>query len=161
MATVKRNHVDNDNVIPYLDMLAMSEIGAEMLADSDDGYNVLVGSVPGAILTFDSYAKHPDVYNKALKSSAAGRYQIMYLYWPYYRKLLRLPDFGKLSQDLYAIQQIEECRAMPLLENGNLAGAIACTAHIWASLPGNKYGQHPHDYSWLRDAFLAAGGHIA
>lgn len=161
MATIRPDHTDNANVIPYLDMLAMSEIGADMLAHSDDGYNVLVGSVPGAILTFDSYAKHPDVFNKALHSSAAGRYQILYLYWPYYQKLLHLPDFGKLSQDLYAIEQLKECRALPFLENGNLAGAVACTAHIWASLPGNKYGQHPHTIEWLKNAFTAAGGQLA
>jgi muramidase (phage lysozyme) len=161
MATIQRKYVDNDNVIPYLDMLAMSEIGAEMLAASDDGYNVLVGSVPGAIRTFDSYAKHPDVFNKAEHSSAAGRYQILYLYWPYYQKQLRLPDFGKLSQDRYAIQQLEECHALPFLANGNLAGAIACTAHIWSSLPGNRYGQHPHSMNWLKDAFTAAGGQLS
>jgi muramidase (phage lysozyme) len=161
MATILRNAVDNDNVIPFLDMIAQSEIGAQMLADSDDGYNVLVGSTPDNILTFDSYAKHPDVFNKVLDSSAAGRYQIVYLYWPYYQKLLKLPDFSPLSQDRYAIQQLDECRALPFLGNGNLAGAIACTAHLWASFPGNRAHQHQHAFDWLQDAFTTAGGHLS
>lgn len=161
MATITVEQSGSTQINAFLDMLAMSEIGANMLANSDDGYNVLVGSRPGAILTFDSYAKHPDVFNKKLSSSAAGRYQILYLYWPYYQKLLKLPDFGKLSQDLYAIEQLKEFHAIEYLAAGDLAGAIAHSAHIWASLPGNKYGQHTNSMEFLTAAYTNAGGTLA
>jgi hypothetical protein len=47
------------NRCAFLDMLAVSEIGAELLAETDNGYNVLVGATPAHPLTFPSYATHP------------------------------------------------------------------------------------------------------
>jgi muramidase (phage lysozyme) len=123
-------------------MLAWSEIGPGLLAHSDDGYNVLVGSTQRTPLLFDSYATHPNVYNRRYNSTAAGRYQILARYWPHYRALLKLPDFGPVSQDLYAIQQLRERKALPLIEAGNVTAAIAKVSNIWASLPGAGYGQH-------------------
>jgi len=149
------------NVCAFLDTIAASEIGAAMLAESDDGYNVLVGSTPGNMLLFPSYTDHPDIFNAAEDSDAAGRYQIMHRWWPAYKAQLNLPDFGPLSQDLYAIQQLRECHALPLLAAGNFAGAVAACAHIWASLPGNGYGQHENAVDALQAAYLAAGGTVA
>ena len=37
----------------------MSELGRALLAKSDNGYNVLVGSKPAAPILFHSYADHP------------------------------------------------------------------------------------------------------
>lgn len=149
------------NVCAFLDTIAASEIGSAMLSESDDGYNVLVGSMPGNMLLFPSYADHPDVFNAAEDSDAAGRYQIMHRWWPAYKAQLNLPDFGPLSQDLYAIQQLRECHALPLLAAGNFTGAVAACAHIWASLPGNGYGQHQNPLDSLQTAYLAAGGSVS
>ena len=68
----------------FLDMIADSEHGAPLLAVSDNGYNVIVGSRAAHPILFDSYADHPHrvikIERKNLPpeySSAAGRYQIM------------------------------------------------------------------------------------
>jgi hypothetical protein len=63
------------NVRAFLDMLALSEIGNKLLAESDDGYNVIVGGQ-----LFHSYIDHPRVrvqVKPGLWSTAAGRYQLL------------------------------------------------------------------------------------
>lgn len=145
----------------FLDMIAHSEIGAPLLEKSDDGYNVLVGSTPAKPLLFDSYADHPNILNRAMHSTAAGRYQLLHRYWTAYKAQLHLPDFGHDSQDAIALQQIRECRALPDIAVGNIEAAIAKCAHIWASLPGANYGQHENKLSTLVAVFRAAGGMVA
>lgn len=149
------------NVRAFLDMLAWSEIGPRLLATSDDGYNVLVGSTMARPLLFDSYARHPNIYNRRYNSTAAGRYQVLARFWPHYRDLLGLPDFGPVSQDRYAIQQLRERKALSLIESGDIPPAISRAAPIWASLPGAGYGQHEHDTDPLLDAYASAGGVLA
>ena len=161
MARITPEQAGGQNVIAFLDMLAWSEIGAPLLAVSDDGYNVLVGSTSTVPLLFQSYATHPNVYSARYNSTAAGRYQILSRYWAHYRDLLKLPDFGPLSQDRYAIQQIKERHALDDVIAGNLADAIGNVSNIWASLPGAGYGQHEHHIDGLRAAYLAAGGALA
>lgn len=148
----------NNNIRAFLDMLAWSEIGPELLALSDDGYDVLVGSTPSKPLLFDSYKVHPNVFNRRMNSTAAGRYQILHRYWPHYQRLLDLPDFGPDSQDAYAIQQLKEQGALPLIEAGDIEQAVAQVANIWASLPGAGYGQHEHELEHLLAAYVRAGG---
>ncbi|NWO10174.1 glycoside hydrolase family 104 protein [Chromohalobacter salexigens] len=156
------------NVCAFLDMLALSEIGAAMLALSDDGYDVLVGSRPKAMRLFDDYSDHPlptdDMsieYADGVYSTAAGRYQILNTYWPHYKRQLGLTDFGPVSQDRYAIQQIKEQRAFPLIQAGRFIDAIERCANIWASLPGAGYNQHEHDLKTLANAYADAGGQFA
>lgn len=145
----------------FLDMIAHSEIGPALLAVSDNGYNVLVGSTPARPLLFDSYGKHPGILNKAMNSTAAGRYQLLYRYWLAYTKQLKLAGFGHEVQDVIALQQIKECRALAAIEAGNIELAIKRCAHIWASLPGAGYGQHENSMDVLVAAYLTAGGGIA
>ena len=142
----------------FLDMIAWSEIGPALLKLSDNGYNVLVGSTPEKPLLFHSYADHPDVFNREMDSDAAGRYQLMHRWWPPYKKLLKLPDFSPASQDAVAIQQIRERGALELIDAGAINEAIAHCSNIWASLPGNTYGQHENAAAALRQAYAAAGG---
>lgn len=149
------------NQCAFLDMLACSEIGAEMMALSDDGYNVLVGSRPHDMLTFDSYATHPNILHHGANSTAAGRYQLLHRYYVAYTKLLGLHDFSPLSQDKIALQQIKECRALPLIDAGNFDGAVSKCKHIWASLPGAGYGQHENSIGALRYTFVLAGGMVS
>jgi muramidase (phage lysozyme) len=145
----------------FLDMIAASEIGPRLLALSDDGYNVLVGSTPENPLLFHDYGDHPNVYNKAMNSTAAGRYQILNRWWKAYKAQLDLPDFGHDSQDEVALQQIRECKALPDIDAGDLHTAVGKCRHIWASLPGAGYGQHENSFAALEKAYTDAGGTLA
>lgn len=160
MARISANHA-NDNVRAFLDMIAYSEIGPELLALSDDGYNVIVGSTPQAPILFDDYARHPRQRQAAMDSDAAGRYQFMGRYWEPYRKQLQLDDFGPISQDRWALELIRECRAMPLVASGRFNQAVTACRSRWASLPGAGYGQHENEIDALRIAYLNAGGALA
>lgn len=124
------------NLNSFLDMIAFSE---GTLGHGDDGYNLIVG-----YSTFSDYSKHPNIVvnlGRGLKSTAAGRYQTLYRIWVAYKKQLGLRDFCPESQDRIAIQLIKECRALDLVENGNISRAIVQCSSRWASLPGNDYGQ--------------------
>jgi muramidase (phage lysozyme) len=156
MPRISASEAGGQNVCAFLDMLAVSEIGAALLAKSDDGYNVLVGGQ-----LFVSYADHPNIYNQRFNSTAAGRYQLLHRWWPAYRSLLQLPDFSPLSQDKVALQQIHEQGAIPDIQAGRFDQAVMKVANIWASLPGNSYQQHQNAPSDLRAAYLAAGGTLA
>lgn len=161
MPVITATQAGGQNRVAFLDAIAASEIGPTLLAKTDNGYNCLVGSTPSHPLTFANYAAHPDILNKALNSTAAGRYQLLYRYWVSYRKMLNLPDFGPLSQDKIALQQIRECNALPDIDAGNFAHAIALCSRIWASLPGNDYGQHQNAIALLHGYYASAGGRLA
>lgn len=161
MPRISSEHAGGINVCAMLDTLRYSEIGPAMMAKSDDGYNVLVGSLPSKMLTFDSYADHPRIYNEATNSTAAGGYQILSRYWPHYAKQLHLPDFSPESQDLYTIQQFREQKALPLIQAGRFVDAINAIRNIWASLPGAGYGQHEHDIDTLARVYASAGGRFS
>jgi muramidase (phage lysozyme) len=155
------------NVCAFLDAIAHSELAALLtVPGSDDGYNVLVGCTPAAPAFFASYACHPLPNPPGRKagavwSTAAGRYQILSRWWPQYQRSLALPDFGPLSQDRYAIQQIREQRALDDVKAGRFEAAVAKCRNIWASLPGAGYGQHENTLESLRAAYLLAGGTCA
>ncbi|MEB7559163.1 MULTISPECIES: glycoside hydrolase family 24 protein [Enterobacteriaceae] len=143
----------------FLDMLAWSEIGDRLLKASDNGYNVIVGGT-----LFTSYADHPrklvDLPRLKIKSTAAGRYQLLSRYWDAYRKQLGLKDFSPASQDAVALQQIKERRALELIDSGNIRQAIDRCSNIWASLPGAGYGQYEHKVEDLLKKFREAGGFV-
>lgn len=154
----------NGNRKAFLDMIAHSEIGPRLLAISENGYNVIVGSTPSKPLLFDSYADHPRRLvrlSATLASTAAGRYQLLARYFDAYRKQLNLADFSPASQDAIALQQIKERRALPLIDAGRFDEAVARVRNIWASLPGAGYGQHENSLDALRVAYLNSGGRLA
>jgi len=145
----------------FLDTIAHSEIGQGLLIRSADGYNVLVGSTPAAPKLFTSYADHPRVLvdlGNGLKSTAAGRYQILARYFDVYKKQLGLSDFSPASQDAIAVQLIRECQAIDDISNGHIEAALYKCRSRWASLPGASYGQHENRMVDLLGAFRAAGG---
>lgn len=147
----------NQNLKAFLDMIAFSE-GTLRFGD-DDGYNVLVGGK-----LFKGYADHPRelvTINPGLKSTAAGRYQILARYYDAYKKLLDLKDFGYDSQDAIAIQMIKEQRALDDVEAGRFNEAVEKCRNIWASLPGAGYGQRENSLAELRLAYIKAGGLFA
>jgi muramidase (phage lysozyme) len=141
----------------FLDMIAKSE---GTFGRGEDGYNVLVGGC-----LFSSYADHPRkliVLNKAgLKSTAAGRYQLLSRYFDAYKKQLKLDDFSPASQDAIALQQIKECKALADIDAGRINEAIKKCARIWASLPGAGYGQHENRIEYLLVAYIKFGGSLA
>lgn len=144
----------------FLDMLAWSE-GTDKPGQptKNRGYDVIVG---GSL--FSSYADHPRklvTLNPKLKSTAAGRYQLLARWWDAYRKQLGLKDFSPTSQDAVALQQIKERGAIPLIDSGNIRQAIDRCSNIWASLPGAGYGQFEHKADNLIAKFKAAGGIVA
>ncbi|WP_405126772.1 lysozyme [Ralstonia pseudosolanacearum] len=146
------------NVAAYLDMLSLSE-GTDngRQPTRDRGYDVLVG---GGL--FVSYADHPRILVElprlGIKSTAAGRYQLLARYYDPYRRQLRLTDFGPAAQDAIAVQQIRERGALADIQAGRLAAAIAKCRNIWASLPGAGYGQHEQKVEALRAHYLRCGG---
>lgn len=161
MARIDASTAGGQNRVAFLDMIATSEIGAALLAESDHGYNVLVGSTPAQPLLFSSYANHPNVFNAKYNSTAAGRYQILNRWWRIYQAQMKLPDFGPVSQDLYALQQLREHGALPLIDGGRFREAVAKVSNVWASLPGAGYGQHENDIEPLQAAYEAAGGEVS
>lgn len=155
----------NANRKAFLDMIATSELGGRLLVASDNGYNVLVGSTPDHLRLFSSYVDHPrqlvDLPRLGIKSTAAGRYQILAHYFDTYKRQLGLKDFSPASQDSIALQMIGECRALDDIDLGLLATAISKCRSRWASLPGAGYGQHENDFALLAAAYRRAGGVLA
>lgn len=149
------------NALAFLDMIAWSE-GTDhpRQPSNDNGYDVVVG---GGL--FRGYNDHPrrlvSLPRLGIKSSAAGRYQLLARYWDAYRVQLDLCDFSPVSQDRIALQQIRERRALADIQAGRIGAAIAKCRNIWASLPGAGYGQHEHKAGDLLARFEAAGGVIA
>lgn len=147
------------NLAAYLDMLSFSE-GTDngRQPTRDHGYDVLVG---GGLFT--GYADHPrilvDLPRLGIKSTAAGRYQLLARYYDVYKRQLGLADFGPAAQDAIAVQQIRERGALADIKAGRLADAIAKCRNIWASLPGAGYGQHEQKFEELRAHYLLCGGH--
>jgi muramidase (phage lysozyme) len=145
------------NLAAFLDMLAFSE---GTIGRGDDGYDKLVN--PGK--TFSSYATHPNVsiqVSPKLKSTAAGRYQFLSRDWLHYKAQMKLPDFGPVSQDKWAIQLIRERRALADIEAGRIGVAIDKCRNIWASLPGAGYNQPEHSRDKLLAKFVDLGGVLA
>lgn len=165
MARIPPQDAGGHNVVAFLDTLAFAEIGPAMLADSDDGYDVLVGSLPGNLQRFDSYADHPLADGSGpihvsgnLYSTAAGRYQILLRFWRHYQGLLGLADFSPVNQDRYAIHQLDERRALGHVKAGRFRKAVAKVANVWASLPGAGYNQHEFSLATLAQVYREAGG---
>jgi muramidase (phage lysozyme) len=157
------------NVLAFLDLLAWSELGDNYLSRSDDGYNVIVTGVDGKLELFSDYSVHPfaggrksKVFSKSGQTSnASGRYQFMLKDYAHYRDLLKLPDFGPVSQDRWAIQLIKERKALDDIKAGRIEAAALKCKNIWASLPGAGYGQREHQLADLLAQYTKAGGSLA
>lgn len=146
------------NIQAFLDTLAYSE-GTDngRQPTNDRGYDVVVG---GAL--FSGYKDHPRklVYlpKLGIKSTAAGRYQILARFYDHYKSQLKLPDFSPDSQDKIAIQLIKECKAIDDIEAGRIDEALTKCRSRWASLPGAGYGQNEHKMDLLVSVFKEFSG---
>lgn len=165
MPRINPNRIGGQNVAAFLDMIALSEIGPALLRKSDDGYNVIVGSTANQPTLFPAYASHPKVkvWIERIKnySSAAGRYQLLARYYDVYKAQLKLPDFGPESQDLIAVQQIKERKALDDIKAGRFDVAVEKCNNIWASLEGAGYDQHENSLAVLALYYRRSGGFIA
>lgn len=98
---------------------------------------------------------------RAIKSSAAGAYQVMGYNWddPAYikwRGLYGVSDFSPLSQDRYCAILLKHKRhALEAIKSGDIKGAVVdhqCNME-WASLPGNDYDQGGVTWSVVSEKF--------
>lgn len=157
------------NLVAFLDMLAYSEGTSASPATKDRGYDVIVTGIDKKPETFSDYSTHPFaggrkskvINSRGLTSNASGRYQFMLKDWAHYKAQLKLPDFGPVSQDAWAVQLIRERKALPLIEAGKFVEAVAAVRNLWASLPGAGYQQPEHSIDKLVAAYKRAGGALA
>ena len=149
MAVISSTEAGAPELVRFLDMIAHSEGTSEHPLTRHDGYDVIVSSIEGPSI-FTDFSDHPFASGRApqvvraaprLLSTAAGRYQLLLRYWPSYRTELGLTDFSPLSQDRVALRQIREARAFPDIEAGRISQAITRCSSLWASFPGNVYGE--------------------
>lgn len=149
------------NLAAFLDMIAWAE-GTDngRQRTMDRGYDVVVGGQ-----NFFGYDDHPRILVEfpalKVKSTAAGRYQLLSRYWDAYKRQLNLTKFDPAAQDRVAIQQIKERRAIQQIERGDFEGAVRSVKNLWASMPGAGYGQHEQHIVKLAAAYEAAGGVVA
>ncbi|MCP1489874.1 muramidase (phage lysozyme) [Pseudomonas fluorescens] len=162
MAKLNEVEANGRNVLAFLDMLAWSE-GTDngKQPTRNCGYDVIVGGE-----LFSDYTDHPRklvlLSKFGIKSTAAGRYQLLSKYWDSYRTSLKLTGgFTPENQDRVAIQQIREQGALKDIQAGYVTNAITRCSNIWASLPGAGYGQHEHDSEDLIAYYVSVGGDLS
>ena len=165
MSRIVLDGVAGKNTMAFLDAITVGEIGAALLAQSDDGYNILVGSTPNAPRICQNYSAHPNVRTWLPKlgvwSTAAGRYQIIHPTWVGVAAHLGLKDFSPVSQDLAAIELIRQRGALADVRAGRFADAVQKCRLEWASFPASPAGQPTVALSALQDRYVAAGGSLA
>jgi len=147
-----------NNEIALLKTIGFSEIGRDLLAHSDNGYNVLYGGT-----LFASYKDHPrkSITCNGLTSTAAGKYQILEHIFDFYRVNLHLADFSPASQDKIALTLLKERGSDMLINEGHFAEAIIRANRTWASLPNSPYGQHTNTMNYLQAFYENVGGTLA
>lgn len=156
MPRIAANRIGGPQVAAFMDMLAYAE-GTDngRQRTLHDGYDVLVG---GGLFT--DFSQHPrvvvDLPKLGIKSTAAGRYQILRGTWGEFAAKLRLPDFSPESQDLCCYALIKRRKALPLIQAGQFEAAVHACRKEWASLPGAGYGQHEQRLDTLRRVYLLA-----
>ena len=141
----------------FLDMLAWSE-GAMWTSENQKSW-IMTSLQAESYLLITPITLANLSLNPKLKSTGAGRCQLLSRWWDAYRKQLGLKDFSK-SQDAVALQQIKERGALPMIDRGDIRQAIDRCSNIWASLPGAGYGQFEHKADSLIAKFKEAGGTV-
>ena len=123
------------------------------------GYDVIVGRE-----LFTDYLDHPRklvTLNPKLKSTGAGRYQLLSRWWDAYRKQLGLKDFSPKVRTLWHCSRL---RSVALFTYDwswwYPSGKYDRCSNIWASLPGAGYGQFEHKADSLIAKFKEAGGTV-
>ena len=151
------------NELAYLAMISACEV-----TTGPDGYRALCGYTPTNGRVFSGFATHPHIYipyttldGTQTRSSAAGRYQIIYSTFLDLQAKLGTTDFSPDTQDRMALRLISEAGAADLVQGGFLLAAINMTGGIWASLPSSQYAQPKRSFQFAADAYSMAGGVLA
>ena len=124
---------DDPRIKAMLDVISYTE-GAD--------YNTIVHGKGSFKIT--DFSKHPNVLVQVtakIKSTAAGRYQILYVTW----LELNMKDFTPRSQDLAAVKLLKRRNMLEPLLDGNIEEAVRRGNKEWASFPGSPYGQPTHN----------------
>lgn len=138
--------LEEPRIKAMLDMIGFSE-------GTDDDYGVVVrGRVVGPAgsaslgrvnVVVTDFRDHPRLtvqVNRALRSTAAGRYQFLQGTWDE----LNLPDFSPRSQDLGAIMLMKRRRMIDPLLNDDFDTAVQRGSLEWASFPDANNGGQSH-----------------
>jgi len=141
MAKITAQQAGGTNVVAFLDMLAWSEGTSTRPATKDGGYDVIVTGADRVPEVFADYSVHPfshgrkskRINSKGQTSNASGRYQFMLKDYAHYRSLLKLPNFGPLSQDMWAIQLIRAALAAADPGREDRGGHRSCPEHLGES----------------------------
>jgi len=152
--------VQSANVQAFLSTIKHSE-GTDKYPNP---YIILFGGSTFTDANAPDYSRHPHtiIHLNGYNSSAAGAYQINSATWDtVIQPALELPDFSPASQDTAAAYLIKEHGALDDVTAGNFAAAIQKCSGIWASLPGNSYGQPQKSLAYLADYYQQAGGVIS
>jgi muramidase (phage lysozyme) len=159
MAAISAVDAGGEALVKFLDLIAFSEGTSTSSHTHGNGYDVIVSGVDGPE-TFSDYSDHPFAHGRPAKlirrtpplfSTASGRYQVLLRFWRAYQQMLQLTDFSPESQDKVALRQIKEKGAISFILSGDITKAIELCSNIWASLPGNSYGQGGHSLQVLLD----------
>jgi len=167
---------------------AMQEViaHAEGTLRAKDPYRVVFGyghTIAGRdkiLGTFDDFLDHPTatgewrgvrlppemcrragIKSGICRSTAAGKYQIIWPTWRGCKAKLSLPDFSPMSQDAAAVSIMRDCGGYLLIEAGRFEEAVLKMSGQWASLPGKDEGQPERPMAELRAVYLKNGGVIA
>ena len=137
-------------IAAFLDLIAWAEGTSTHKLTHDDGYDVIVSGVDG-LHTFSDYSIHPFSQGRApvvvrpdpnkILSTASGRYQFELATWEELSKLINRATFDPVSQDYACLHLLESNRAITPILSGQMGAAFERVCTIWASFPGNLYGQ--------------------
>jgi len=159
---------EEDNVTAFLWMLRCCEG-----TSGPDGYRTRFGPRGDNLFDIDDpklrtyqFKDHPrkgfTYPTKAgtITSTAAGAYQFLSKTWDECQKALSLPDFSPRSQDLGCIFLLKRAGALTAINKGDFTTAISKTKRIWASLPGDVYGQGGKNFAQATAFYKQAGGTV-
>ena len=126
----------------FLDMLAWSE-GTDNGRQKNQKSWLWRHCRRRAIYWLPDHPRKLVTLNPKLKSTGAGRYQLLSRWWDAYRKQLSLKDFSPKSQTLWHCSRLRSVALLPMIDRGDIRHTDRCS-NIWASLPGAGYGQFEH-----------------
>jgi len=86
-------------------------------------------------------------------STAAGAYQFIRPTWKRMKSKLGLQDFSAESQDLAAVQLLDDIGALSLIRAGDIDAALKKASKVWASLPYSTAQQNPKTMQYALDRF--------
>jgi len=115
----------------------------------------------GDALVISDFSDHPHALGwpgypyRGIMETAAGAYQINYPTWLGCKHIYSAKDFSPAEQDRIALCLVNERRALPAINSGDIETAITLCSAEWASLPGSSSGQPQRKIADLLSAYNA------